>query len=390
MKKNINGNNIKVLIAKKNKEEYYLREIKEFFEDKNKYLQMDTHITVGNQYHKNNKYSNNLKYNSENDSYVNFKPNNTIDLKDSIKSYSRSNTSKNITIKSRNNRDLFLDFKTKEKVNNFYYDIKSPKEIINIFNYYRNIRKKSKENQDYFNLKTSDLNKKKYFIQEKTLINNEKNKEKNKKISKFLSKTCNKRGLLLNSSNKFLLKKQLINYLYKNKILSEKFGDYYWLLNLKRSDKTNKEYKTNFINTGNIFHENWNQFFDPGNNDLEMIVNPNNYENDVFDKSDKFNFLKSFNELKINGKNLLEIEYNIFKNQIKNKNNKLKIRLYKDPSDKKIKNIRNLLFKENYLKSQKNTKIDKPLKKTLSLSHKHYSIKNIWKRKPKEDNIIYL
>ena len=390
MKKNINGNNIKVLVAKKNKEEYYLREIKEFFEDKNKYLQMDTHITVGNQYHKNNKYSNNLKYNSENDSYVNFKPNNTIDLKDSIKSYSRSNTSKNITIKSRNNRDLFLDFKTKEKVNNFYYDIKSPKEIINIFNYYRNIRKKSKENQDYFNLKTSDLNKKKYFIQEKTLINNEKNKEKNKKISKFLSKTCNKRGLLLNSSNKFLLKKQLINYLYKNKILSEKFGDYYWLLNLKRSDKTNKEYKTNFINTGNIFHENWNQFFDPGNNDLEMIVNPNNYENDVFDKSDKFNFLKSFNELKINGKNLLEIEYNIFKNQIKNKNNKLKIRLYKDPSDKKIKNIRNLLFKENYLKSQKNTKIDKPLKKTLSLSHKHYSIKNIWKRKPKEDNIIYL
>ena len=390
MKKNINGNNIKVLVAKKNKEEYYLREIKEFFEDKNKYLQMDTHITVGNQYHKNNKYSNNLKNNSENDSYVNFKPNNTIDLKDSIKSYSRSNTSKNITIKSRNNRDLFLDFKTKEKVNNFYYDIKSPKEIINIFNYYRNIRKKSKENQDYFNLKTSDLNKKKYFIQEKTLINNEKNKEKNKKISKFLSKTCNKRGLLLNSSNKFLLKKQLINYLYKNKILSEKFGDYYWLLNLKRSDKTNKEYKTNFINTGNIFHENWNQFFDPGNNDLEMIVNPNNYENDVFDKSDKFNFLKSFNELKINGKNLLEIEYNIFKNQIKNKNNKLKIRLYKDPSDKKIKNIRNLLFKENYLKSQKNTKIDKPLKKTLSLSHKHYSIKNIWKRKPKEDNIIYL
>ena len=69
--------------------------------------------------------------------------------------------------------------------------MKSPHEIVNIFNYYRNIHKNSTDNKDYIPEKASDIFKKKYFIQEKTLINNQKNKEINKKISKFLSQTCN-------------------------------------------------------------------------------------------------------------------------------------------------------------------------------------------------------
>lgn len=398
MKNNINGKNKKILVAKKIKEECYLREVKEYFEDKNKYLQIDKNITVGNQYYRNKNIGklNNIKYNSLNETNDNHKRSNTIDSnytkykKNSIKSYSRPNTAKEITLNSRNNCNLFLNYKSKKIANNYYYEMKSPHEIVNIFNYYRNIHKNSTDNKDYIPEKASDIFKKKYFIQEKTLINNQKNKEINKKISKFLSKTCNKKNLLVNSSNKFLLKKQLINYLYKNKILQEKFGDYYWILNLKRSDKNNKEYKTNFVNTGNKFHENWNQYFDPGNNDLELIVNPNSHESALLDKEEKFKFLKTINDLKIDGKNLLENEYNIFIDLIKNKKNKAKIKLYKDPSDKKIKNIRNLLFKQDYLKSQNNINKEKPLKKSYSLCRKQFSININYKAKLKENNLIYL
>ena len=199
MKNNINGKNKKILVAKKIKEECYLREVKEYFEDKNKYLQIDKNITVGNQYYrnKNNVKLNNIKYNSINETNDNHKRSNTIDAnctkykKNSIKSYSRPNTAKEITLNSRNNCNLFLNYKSKKTANNYYYEMKSPHEIVNIFNYYRNIHKNSTDNKDYIPEKASDIFKKKYFIQEKTLINNQKNKEINKKISKFLSQTCN-------------------------------------------------------------------------------------------------------------------------------------------------------------------------------------------------------
>ena len=94
--------------------------------------------------------------------------------------------------------------------------------------------------------------------------------------------------------------------------------------------------------------------------------------------------------MQIDGKNLLENEYNIFMDLIKNKKNKAKIKLYKDPIDKKIKNIRNLLFKQDYLKSQNNINKEKPLKKSYSLSRKQFSININYKAKLKENNLIYL
>ena len=47
----------KIFVVKKNKEECYLREVKEYFEDKDKYLQFNPNITVGNFFFQNKKHS---------------------------------------------------------------------------------------------------------------------------------------------------------------------------------------------------------------------------------------------------------------------------------------------------------------------------------------------
>ena len=66
-------------------------------------------------------------------------------------------------------------------------------------------------------------------MQEKILIKNEKNKKKEKNISKFLSNKIGKdeKKLIFNGNNKYLIKRQILKYLYNNQLLSEKFGNFY-------------------------------------------------------------------------------------------------------------------------------------------------------------------
>ena len=98
--------------------------------------------------------------------------------------------------------------------------------------------------------------------------------------------------------------------------------------------------------------------------------------------------MESFDGLKVDGKNLLEKEFNNFMEEIKiNKKNTMRIKLYKDPSEQKMKNIKNLIFKENYLKLKKNQRNDDKLKKSRSASHRPYLMNNKTK---KENNYIYL
>ena len=394
----------KIFIAKKNKEEYYLREVKEYFEDKNKYLQLNNNITLGNFYikEKNNyKSDKNVhsiisKYPYGEDSYIDQKPYNTIESKISRnknKSISRPKTASEATIpiKARNN-NKFLISKTNKNLKK-YYEIKTPKEILNLFNQYKRNINNNKHKNNFISENLKDDFRKKYEIQEKTLINREKNLRNNKMIAKFLSHKCNKNknNLLLNSNNKYLHKKQLINYFNNNNNISQKMGDYYWLINLKRSNDTKKEYKTNYINIGNDKHEMWERYFDPGNDDLELVINPNyeTFEKDNIGKNEQYAIINSFKDLKVDGKNLLKKEFNCFMNEIKyeNEKNNVRIKLYKDPNEQKMKNIRNLLFKENNFKYQRFKRNEKPLKKSFSISHKYYSNKN---KTQNPSNFIYL
>lgn len=387
--------NKNIFIAKKYNDEYCLREVKEYFEDKNKYLQINTNIAVGKIHFKNKTHSKISTNNSPIKSPINQKQFNTIETKNSKNKKNSFKLSRpltaNVSTKSRHHK-LYLNNPEQKNNLNKYYEIKTPSEIIELFKYYKNnidINNSNKKNISQIN---NDCIRKKYYIQEKTLINNRENNLQNILLSDFLSNKCkrNKNNLLLNRSNRYLFKKQLINCAYKNKSLSEKFGDFYWFLNLKRSDKTKKEYKTNFINIGKNNHHHGlcsELFFDSGNDDLEVIVRPGNTENDI--NSEKCKNFQSFEGLKVEGENLLEKEYNNFIEEIKSKKNKARIKLYKDPCEKKVKNIKNLIFKENYLKHKKTERNKNKLKKSSSVSIKQY-LKDNKKREKEEDKYIYL
>lgn len=395
----------KIFVVKKNKEECYLREVKEYFEDKDKYLQFNPNITVGNFFFQNKKHSinqsnktknpdtNYIKFNSEGESFIHQKRNNTVESKKykNKKFSSRPVSSNDVLVKSKNKNKVCLNSKPKNNLKTFYI-IKSPNEIIDIFHQYKNIHnnniKNNKNNNDYISDKSN--NSKKYILQEKALINNEKMNQKDKKYSKYLSNKLGKKehSLMFNGSNKYLIKRQIINYLYKNKLLSEKYGKNYWMINLRRPNQQKREYRINYINNAmNVEHEKWEQIFDPGNDDLELVNNPNNYDYNISQKNENYKFFNSFIDLKVEGKNLFEKEYNSFMDGIMNKDNKnnIKIKLYKDPCEQNIKNIRNIIFKENYLNYQKCRNKKNQVKKS-SFSHKKFS----YNYKIKEKDKIYL
>ena len=379
----MNVKNKKKYVAIKTTEEYYLNQMKECFEDKNKYLELNKNMTIGNLIHKKlkllsldgnksminfneNSYNNKMKFNA-NETNIKSK-------RYSMKSFTKSMSANISNIKFKNTNINPNINKPILKNLNKYYIIKSSNEIIDLFNKYRNLRKNNK-NTDFISKKADDYTKNKYSMQEKFLINNQKIKLKNKKMSHFLSCKSGKKenSLMINGNNKYLMKRQLSNYLNHQKLLSEKFGNYYWLLNLRRSDKGQKDFKVNYINIGNDKHEIWERFYDPGNDDLELIVKNNSYENAINDKNKKFEFLKTFYGLKIEGKNLLEKEFSNFMDEIKmNNKNECKIKLYKDPNEEKSKNIRSIIFKENYLKKYALSNNSKHLKKSISSPYKNY------------------
>ena len=376
----MNVKNKKKYVAIKTTEEYYLNQMKECFEDKNKYLELNKNMTIGNLIHKKLKLlsldGNKSMSNFNENSYNNKMKFNTNETNLKSKRYSMKSMSANISnIKFKNTNINPNTNKPLLKNLNKYYIIKSSNEIIDLFNKYRNLSKNNKDT-DFISKKADDYAKNKYSMQEKFLINNQKIKLKNKKMSHFLSSKSGKKenSLMINGNNKYLMKRQLSNYLNHQKLLSEKFGNYYWLLNLRRSDKGQKDFKVNYINIGNDKHEIWERFYDPGNDDLELVVKNNSYENYINDKNKKFEFLKTFYGLKIEGKNLLEKEFSNFMEEIKtishNKSD-CKIKLYKDPNEEKDKNIRSIIFKENYFKKHALSNDSKHLKKCVSSPYKN-------------------
>ena len=358
--------------------------MKDFFEDKNKYFELNKNMTIGNLIHKKlkllsldgNKSMSNFNENSYNNKKKLSTNENKKSKRYSMKSFTKSMSANISNIKFKNTNMNTNANKPILKNLNKYYIIKSSSEIIDLFNKYRNLSKNNK-NTDFISKKADDYTKNKYSIQEKFLLNNQKNKLKNKKISRFLSSKSGKKenSLVINGNDKYLMKRQLFNYLSHKKLLSEKFGNYYWFLNLRREDKGQKEYKVNYINIGNDKHEIWERFYDPGNDDLELIVKNNSYEKKINDKNKNFEFLKTFYGLKIEGKNLLEKEFSNFMDEIKtieqNKSD-CKIKLYKDPNEEKSKNIRSVIFKENYLKRHALSNDSKHLKKCVSSPYRNY------------------
>ena len=387
----------KYFILTKNKEECVSLEVKEFFEDPKKYLQNNSKFIIGNNYLNKLKIPKSFLFKKQNNSLTklnyfknnvfDFDKNNKInDLFEKIDSKgSLSHISKNKFTLSKNKKRCISAFSPKRTVDydlinpkkksrNFlhsplslksnipssplksiHYEYKTPKEIIDIFNKFshKDNRNKKEETIKLLSNKNNDFINQKFLIQEKSLKNSVEEKKNFNNFSKYLSQKCKKKeeNLLLNKIENYNLKKQIIKYIDKNKLLAEKLGNNYWICNLRR---TKCNYKINYVNIGKNDKEPWEQIIDAGDLEVEFTNNPSTPITinkglgiDFFKYVKKYPKLKSFNKIKVEGKNLFNQEYSNFINTIdKDKTNKFK--LYKDPQENKNKSIQDMIYKENY------------------------------------------
>ena len=250
-----------------------------------------------------------------------------------------------------------------------HYEFKTKNQILELFNEYIKKRKKNKTvNRPLSSQKPCFPPKRKISFKE--IIKASDDDKKNFEVfSKFLSKKCEreKSELLVNRIKNFNYRKYISNYLQENKLFSERLGNKYWLCDLKRNGKKN-EHKTNYVVTGKMDKEPWEQIIDSGMIEHEFINDPsvseikiknNNASEEYKSFIQKFPSLLYFNNLKIEGKNLLNKEIDNFTNNINNNKN-IKYRLYKDPMELKKKCINEIIYKKNnksHSKSTKNGKI---------------------------------
>ena len=105
-----------------------------------------------------------------------------------------------------------------------------------------------------------------------------------------MAKKCKKEQseLLINTIEEYRIKNKINEYVENNKILSEKFGDNYWLFSLRRPDK-NDFIRLNYVNVGNRDREIWKRFVDYPDKEIELTNDPYNINN-------KNNLLFKFNK----------------------------------------------------------------------------------------------
>ena len=379
--------NKKFFIISKNTEESTTLELKDIFGDPNKYLENNTKYKFGNKQllniesplFKDNKQINlsNIEPKSpkshsprrfhsiRNDKRCTsaLTPKVEIKIKDLYDDIlNKKSKKKNIILRNKLNINNKNKSKTLLKQNSIHFEYKTKNEIIDLFNKFLSNQK----NKDFAN----SLSKKKniFYLKKKlsfkdVLKQNDEEKKNFENFSKYISKRTHRKeeNLLLKRIEDFNNKKYVTNFLEENKLFSDRLGINFWICNLRKSNNNKTEHKVNYVITGKKDKEPWEQIVDSGDMEPVYINDPSISQikmknNNTFDEykifKKKFPFLKSFNNLKIEGKNLLQKEYNIFvKNCSKDKN--IKYRLYKDPLEKKIKYAKEMIYKQNYTPDSK-------------------------------------
>ena len=383
--------NKKLFIISKNTNETTSIDYKDFFGETNRYLDNKSKFILGNKnlirikmpqklIKQNTNCSRNqliVKNNKEN----NINQNSKSELSKTMNSLSKNkdNTIDDKKNKHNINKIIFRNKSSlKENISNkfkkslsfqqnIHYELKTKKEIIDLFEkYIKNRKEKNSDKSELLSEQKSAYSPKIKLSYHEIMKTDEENKKNFNIFSKFLMGKCkrNQRSLLVNKITNFNYKKYMSNFFDNNKIISEKFGNNYWLCNLKRSDIKNEK-KINYVVTGKLDKEPWEQIIEV-NHDHEFLSDPTitntqikNFnqtnEHKIFIK--KYPHLKSFNNIKIEGKNLLVKEFTNFSNNTMNKNESIKYRLYKDPRELKNKNIKEIIYRQNYLPFSRSNKI---------------------------------
>ena len=170
--------------------------------------------------------------------------------------------------------------------------------------------------------------------------------------------------MLVNNVQNFRIKKQIKDYVENNKILAEKFGDYYWLFSLRRSRK-NDFMRFDYYNVGTSEREIWKRFVDYPDKDIEMVNLPygkgkNNLRlyTDIYkDNKEKIPKVNELDDIKIEGKNLVKKEYNDIIDSYNSYHKNINFKIYKDPKEEDKNYVKDLVYKEIYqIKKNKNNK----------------------------------
>lgn len=274
---------------------------------------------------------------------------------------------------------------------NKYFTRQSKEELMGLFDekLERQEELNKEKTNDLMTIHAAELVKHKYEDQENLLKKYEKESGRMKKLAKNIAKHINKKEseLLINTSENYRLKSQIIEYLNMKKPLVEKFGNNYWMFTLRRNTDV-ETLRKNFVNIGGTNgKEIWNEIIDFSNNPFEAIQFPNNqliknkYSNIASSKYFLENMKKNgvylpdmdaISNLKITGKNALKEEKKNF-NKYFSENDKIRLYNFEKPGVRS----RDILFKKHYTKPE--TEICKCKAKS-----RLYSSKSASKRKEAE------
>lgn len=381
--------NKKRYIIKKDKDENDILDIKEYFEKTDKFLNNNPKMSIGilpNYFRKKNK-NEEIKVSLPLNSFKTKRKSRNVRASKLFLNENNSNMKsprKDFYLLSYNNKNKTFDKKEQnnfnknnDRKNDIHYKLKSFEDLKNIFSDGKKREKefKLKGTNDLIPLKTETNIKREYITQGKQLKFNSVYKSSSEKYIKKLAKKCkrNETELLVNNVQNFRIKKQIKDYVENNKILAEKFGDYYWLFSLRRSRK-NDFMRFDYYNVGTSEREIWKRFVDYPDKDIEMVNLPYGkgkknlrlYTDIYKDNKDKIPKVNELDDIKIEGKNLVKKEYNDVIDSYNSYHKNINFKIYKDPKEEDKNYVKDLVYKEIYqIRKNKNNKKIKLKQKLL-------------------------
>jgi hypothetical protein len=192
-----------------------------------------------------------------------------------------------------------------------HYQKKSLDEIINILQQskYREKQNKAKGTNCLFPKEVRKEIRENYYEQEKLLNKKLLLKNKSDLFSKILSNKLkrNEEDLLFNKIEDYRLKRQIIDYIENSKSIRYKFGDNYWIADLRRPKKQDR-IRFNYVKNenGNNLHD---QMIDYADKDVEFINSPERLMKNKYSALIRNLSLKNYKEIKLpNMENMNEIE----------------------------------------------------------------------------------
>ena len=260
-----------------------------------------------------------------------------------------------------------VSFRERQQKKNDKYEIIDNEQLKKIFNKYKICNSQSNDKKNNFvkikNIKLNDKNKKiiskmykiinedkspkkctlthSLSFQDNRLQNKQQNDKKIKMISKHLAKFIHKNesDLLINKSDYFCFKKEILKEIEFNKTSNEQYGIHNWNISLRRP-KNFKGIRKSYINLTRENNPFWGIVIEKVPKVKETAIKPGSFikNKKFFDKFKKthfplihfndFKYLENMDTLTVKGKNLFKIEYDREIN-----NNKCKKKLYKNIYD---------------------------------------------------------